>query len=92
MDQLRLRATSPMKTRAKPKRTSLRAQKNAMQMNMDETTSPSPQMRGSERGYFSRSRVLRRAPRGTPSMPETMVTAPKINDTLHGTKQRQKER
>ena len=86
IDQLRLSATSPKKTKANPKKTLVRARKKATKMNPDERTRPRPQMRGSERGYFSRSLVLRIAPRGTPSIPETIVTAPKMSETLHGTK------
>lgn len=82
MDQLRFRATSPMNTRANPIKTSTREKKNATKIKIDDKTSPMPQMRGSERGYFSRRTVLRIIPRGTPSIPETIVTAPKTSDTL----------
>ena len=91
IDQLRLRATSPTKTSAKPRRTSLRARKNATKMNTDDRTRPRPQISGSDRGYFSRRRVLRIAPSGTPIIPDIMVTAPNIKDTLYpDIRQRQK--
>jgi len=83
IDQFRLRATSPRKTKANPIMTFVRARKNATKMNPDERMRPQPQIKGSERGYFSRNLVLRIAPSGTPIIPETIVTAPKINDTLH---------
>jgi hypothetical protein len=50
-------------------------------------------MSGSERGYFSRRRVLSSAPSGTPIMPDNIVTAPNMRDTLDGTrKEGQKQR
>ena len=86
IDQLRLRATSPMKTKAKPKRTLVRAKKNATKIKTDERTRPRPQIRGSDLGYFKRRRVLSRAPSGTPIIPETIVTPPKMSETLYPTK------
>jgi len=86
IDQLRLRATSPRKTKAKPMSTLVRAKKNATKIKTDERTRPSPQIRGSDLGYFSLRRVLSIAPSGTPIMPETIVTAPKISETLFPTK------
>ena len=86
IDQLRFRATSPRKTKAKPIKMLERAKKNVAKMKMEERIRPEPQIMGSDLGYFSRSQVLRSAPRGTPNIPETIVTAPKMIETLKGQK------
>ena len=45
---------------------------------------PEAQIRGSALGYFCFSFVLKREPRGTPTIPESIVTTPKIKETLKG--------
>ncbi len=85
MDQLRLRATSPRKTKANPMKMLVRAKKKVAKMKKDERISPVPQIIGSALGNFSRKKVLSNAPSGTPSIPETIVTAPKMMETLEQT-------
>ena len=82
MDQLRLRATSPRKTNANPMKMLVRAKKKVAKMKTEERMRPEPQMIGSARGNFSLKKVLSNAPSGTPNIPETIVTAPKIMETL----------
>ena len=53
IDQLRLSAISPRKTKANPMKMLLRAQKKVAKMNTDERINPEPQIMGSPRGYFS---------------------------------------
>ena len=51
-------------------------------MKTAERIRPNPQIKGSDLGNFSLRQVLSKAPRGTPNIPDTIVTAPKISETL----------
>ena len=51
-------------------------------MKTAERMRPNPQIKGSDLGNFSLRQVLSKAPRGTPNIPDTIVTAPKISETL----------
>lgn len=92
MDQLRFRVISPINTKAKHMKMSIFAKKNTIQIKRDEMINPKPQIRGSEKGYFSRRIVLRIIPKGTPNIPDTIVTTPKTTGTLKIFRQMSKQR
>ena len=83
MDQLRLMAIIPKKMNTSEATTDFSAKwKRATLKMTEQEASPTPQMTGSARAHRRLSRVDDVAPRITPKMPASIVTRPKMKDTL----------
>ena len=84
MLQLRFRETSPRKMRTNARTTWLSQRMMPKVRNNAEIRMPAPQMIGSALGYTALNLVDNSMPKGTPTMPESMVTKPKMKGTLVG--------
>ena len=83
MDQLRLMAIIPKKMNTSEATTDFSAKWKRATLKMTEQEArPTPQMTGSARAHRRFSRVDDVAPRITPKMPASIVTRPKMKDTL----------
>ena len=82
MLQLRFRATLPRKMKAKQAKMFWLARARPRRRKTAEIMSPAPQTSGSTLGYLALSVVESVMPRGTPTMPESIITRPKMKETL----------
>ena len=82
IDQLRFKEISPKKMRTKAKTKYESQRKREMQRKIDERPSPMPQIKGSALWFFGLHLVLHKLPKGTPRIPDNMVTTPNTNGIL----------
>ena len=79
---MRFKEISPKKMRTKAKTKYESQRKREMQRKIDERPSPMPQIKGSALWFFGLHLVLHKLPKGTPRIPDNMVTTPNTNGIL----------
>lgn len=86
MDQFRLSEISPQKMSTKAKKKFTLLVKRAKHRKIEDRAKPIPQMRGSALWFLGLHFVLRKLPKGTPKIPESIVMIPKTKAILKSKK------